>query len=88
MANDKSMGPIQLIAFGVLAALVIIALLVPAGAAAGVVMLVIGYTLGLGNPAIGVLALAAWIPAGALAIRWIWPDLREYSRPTGGRSAQ
>ena len=39
----------QLIAFGLLAAIVIIAILVPAGAAAGVSMYLIGYVLGLGN---------------------------------------
>ena len=78
----------HLVAFGLLAALVIIAILVPAGAAAGVSMYLIGYVLGLGNRTIGVLALAAWVPFAAAAIWWIWPQLKPYAPQGDGSTAQ
>jgi len=78
----------HLVAFGLLAALVIIAVLVPAGAAGGVAMYLIGYMLGLGNRTIGILALAAWVPFGAIAIWWIWPQLKPYAAPADGGPAQ
>jgi len=78
----------HLIAFGLLAALVIIAVLIPAGAAAGVSMYLIGYVLGLDNRTIGMLALATWVPFGAAAIWWIWPQLKPYAPPADGGTAQ
>jgi hypothetical protein len=78
----------QLIAFGLLAAIVIIAILVPAGAAAGVSTYLIGYVLGLGNRTIGLLALAAWVPFAVFAIWWIWPQLKPYAPPADGGTAQ
>jgi hypothetical protein len=78
----------QLIAFGLLAALVILAVLVPAGAAAGVSMYLIGYVLRLGNRTIGILSMAAWLPFGAVAIWWMWPQLRPYAGQAADGTAQ
>ena len=78
----------HLVAFGLLAALVNIAVLVPAGAVGGVSMYLIGYMLGLGNRTIGILALAAWVPFGAVATWWIWPQLKPYAAPADGGAPQ
>ena len=88
MAKPRSLSLLHQASFGLLAALVIVAVVIPAGAAAGVAMFLLGYLLGLGNRTIGLLGLLAWLPLAALAFQWLWPELKAFAMPADSGAAQ